>query len=127
MSVGEYFVSEEARKAKRWEMLEQHKDAKSKVCELGNELKQFAKSWTELAAACDGWKENVFLVSDTGVEARRPARAASERDGWVFNRIAQVSRECFDFDSICTLLRNLEHAKKETAELESQVKDIGAV
>lgn len=126
MSAGNYFVSEEARQAKRWEMLEQHKDAKSKVCELGNELTKFAKSWAELAAACDGWKENTFIVTEDGVDVRRPARAGSERDGWVSNRAAKVPSTHFDFNLISTLLQDLQRAKKEAAELDSQMKDIGA-
>ena len=65
-------------------------------------------------------------MDGAGIEVRRPARAASERDGWVSNRLAKVPSKHFDFDSISALLRDLEHAKKEAAELESQVEDIGA-
>jgi hypothetical protein len=125
MSAREYFVSAEARQAKNWSMVEQHKDAKAELVRLGNELKLFADSWRELADTYVGWKENIFLVSDEGIEVKRPARAASQRDGWASDRIAKVPSEHFDFDSISTLLRGLERTKKEVDELESQVKDIG--
>jgi hypothetical protein len=126
MSAREYFVSAEARQAKRWDMVEQHKDAISKLNELGNELKQFAHSWREMADTYDHWKEYIFRVNDDGIEVKRPARAASHGDGWASDRVAKVPSAHFDFESIATLLRDLERTKKEVDELESQVKDIGA-
>lgn len=126
MSAREYFVSTEARQAKNWSIMEQHRDAKAELVRLGNELKQFAQSWRKLADTYVGWKENVFLVTDEGIEVKRPATIASERDGWASNRLAKVPNQHFDFASISTLLRDLERTKKEAAELESQAKDIGA-
>jgi hypothetical protein len=121
-----YFVSEEARQAKNWSMIEQLKEAKAECVRLGNELNLFADSWRGLADTCADWKENIFRVSDEEIEVKRPARVAAERDGWVSNRLAKVPSKHFDFGSISTLLLALEHAKKEADELESQVKDIGA-
>jgi len=126
MSARDYFVSAEARQAKNWSIMEQSKDAKAELVRLGNELKQFADSWRELAGTYVGWKENIFLVSDEVIEVKRPARVAAERDGWVSNRLAKVPSKHFDFDSISTLLRDLERTKKAVDELESQVRDIGA-
>jgi hypothetical protein len=65
-------------------------------------------------------------VTEAGVEVRRPARCASQRDGWASDMVAKVPSMHFEFDSISTLLRDLEYAKKEVVELDSEVRDIGA-
>jgi hypothetical protein len=125
VSIGGYFVTEEAKKAKNWDMVQQQIEAKANIARLGNELEGFARSWADLAEACNVWEDNTFIVSDTRIQVKRPARVASERNECCSNMVADVESKHFDLEYIRKLLSDLEASKKHQTKLASQLKDIG--
>lgn len=119
----EYFASEDAKKVKNWEIVEQHRVAKADLARLRNELDQHASHWRELADVSD--IRNTFVVAEANIKVEVPVLRGSERDGCKSNQIAHVPLRYFDSEQIKRLFADIERAKKREAELATQVRELG--
>ena len=113
-------MTEEAEKAKNWDMLQQHRDCKARLSRLTNELKLIADGWREMAGYFYDCF-NTFAVDDERIRVLRPK--PGDKPG--MNEVASLPFASIDPESMRCLLADLEETKKTLAELDGQVRALG--
>ncbi len=66
MSTWRYFVTEDELNAKTGQMVRKAKELRERLAKLDDELKEFAKSWSELGRAAFGVSSRSFQIDEKG-------------------------------------------------------------
>jgi hypothetical protein len=119
MSTGTYFVTDEARKAKNWEIVEQYQEAKKELVRLENEAKKVGERLIKIGGTLENPRGHRFGCGDAELSIFKNDPSSSSEE-----LITRVPWKDLNID-LRTLLRDLETAKRKTSELTSQLQELG--
>jgi hypothetical protein len=125
MSDGEYFSSEQAEKAKMFDMIQKGKALKAHRVALNGELRERVASWKRLAELYENnLGENVFRVREDELEVLRPyppGRSAPPNRP-PLNTVANLPRMHFDGETLWVLITDLEKTRREIAKITEELR-----
>jgi hypothetical protein len=121
MSTNAYFPTEEARKAKNWDMLQQYQEGRASVARLENEIKARLEGFAKVGRCSTDLRNNEFISNGFTLSILRPdVKNPSAR-----NRIDEIPLAALDIGSLLVLSRELEQVRIDLRKLGQQMRDLG--
>lgn len=123
-----YFQSEEAEKAKVFDMIQRGKALKVRLVALNGEFRERIASWTTLAQAQEtDLGETVLRPGEKSLDILRPYSRSQNLppNRPPLNMVASLPRPHFDGESLWALIADRNKAKRELAEIAGQLSELG--
>lgn len=127
MSNGRYFMTEEAEKARRYDMRQRGRELKAHLATLEHELHEHSKAWKELSETFGNWQHLTFRTDEEKIDVVRPVQNECVLPGRqpTMNKVCSVPLLYFNGESMKRLLSDLEQAKKEREAIGKQLAELG--
>jgi hypothetical protein len=121
MSTNAYFPTEEAHKAKNWDILQQFQKEKANRARLENEVVSKSQVLANVARLLSDPRNNEFLCRDSALAVLRAnPKAPPEK-----NELAEISWRDINTQFLSDLLNELEESKRSMQRLTLQVRELG--
>jgi hypothetical protein len=112
-----YFVTDEAVKAKNWDILQQYQAAKANIARLENEASTIGGAFAQVVEALREVKVSQYKVGDDVILVHN-----SNTPG---NLQFRVELAKLDPAKLASMLNDLETSRESVKELRSQLRDLG--
>ena len=114
---GGYFVTEEAEKAKKWDMVERHGALKSHEAVLEDEIYQLGSAWVAMGEIFKNFSSYSIVPEAQQVKAY-------DKTGINRTLIAELPLACLDSKRLLSLLEDLSKTQREKSELETKLRNL---
>jgi hypothetical protein len=114
-------MTEEAEKAKNWDMLQEYRAAQAQLSRLEHELQSIGKQWKGIAGFFEDCGYNSFKIDEERIRVLRP-KPHSEVG---VNEVGSLAFAAINIESLCRLLTDLEETKRVLGKLGEQLRAIG--
>lgn len=126
--MGTYFETDEKRKAKNWDMLEQGKEQKAELARFRHEIREVAASLRMLSDALDDWELNTFRVEEPDITVLRIHSDLAQPGRTLPSTIiASVPSSHVNLDQLKRLLAAAESTKRSLAVTVRELGDLGVI
>jgi hypothetical protein len=112
-----YFMSDEAEKAAKFEILERHAKAKSRLAALEDQMSQKGQELTRFAETLKSPSQHAFsVVRNLNIAVQRKSQST---------KVAELWKQTMDWDALCELIDDYEQTKRDLSELDGRVQALG--
>lgn len=120
-SYGGYFVSEEAEKAAKWQLVENYNSAKAKLAALDGQLKQAGTTFLDMGRVVkDIHSGIVFKFGKDQITVVNESHSYGQAQ-----TVAEIGLKFLNAESLITLLKDFQDTRRTVEELRANLKNVG--
>jgi hypothetical protein len=116
ITVGGYFMNQEAEKAKLYDMLQEQRKICGHLGALDDEFKKIAEAWSQMAMAFRMVDGVTFTLTDEGIRAVNDYTKAT---------ISVLPKQYLSYETITRLISDLEASRRRKADLNKNLEPSG--